>query len=124
MPQLVWEPVDLLVVLDVAPIIGDHDTSHQYNVEQGPVKLRLTVWQYDSDVEILLWASPLPGPVVRYSMLDCPGIRVIEDNRGKFLEFAAANTFTSRYDGYSVIPYGLRLWIQPQLLLEPFVYRV
>jgi hypothetical protein len=55
-------------------------------------------------------------------MLGCPGIRVVDDKRGKFLEFAASNTFTGRYDGYSVIPYGLRLWVEPQILLEPFTY--
>jgi hypothetical protein len=49
-------------------------------------------------------------------------VRVVDDKRGQFLEFAAANTFTGRYDGYSVIPYGLRVWVKPQVCLEPFVY--
>ena len=57
-------------------------------------------------------------------MLGCPGIRSVSDKRGTFLEFAAANTFTGRYDGYSVIPYGLRLWVEPQILIEPFAYNV
>lgn len=123
MSQIVWEPVDLLDVLGVAPVVGEHGTSHQYVLEQGPVRLQITVWQYDSDIEILLSAPPLLKPVVKYSMLDCPGIRAIRDKRGTFLEFAAANTFTGRYDGYSVMPYGLRLWVEPQIVLEPFVYR-
>ena len=123
MTQLVWEPVDLLSMLGVAPAVGEHETSHQYVVEQGPARLQLTIWQYDSDVEVLLSVAPLPDPVLRYSMLGCPGIRAINDKRGNFLEFAAANTFTGRYDGYSVVPYGLRLWIEPQIVLEPFSHR-
>lgn len=120
MPQLTWEPVDLLTILGVAPVLGEYETFHRYVVEQGPIRLQLTVWQYDSDVEVLISAAPLPEPVVRYSLLGCPGIRAVNDKRGAFLEFAAANTFTGRYDGYSVIPYGLRLWVTPQVVLEPF----
>jgi len=123
MPQLVWEPVDLLSTLGVAPVVGEDETSHQYILVQGQLRLQLTIRQYDSDAEILLSVASLPEPVVKYSMLGCPGIRVVNDKRGTFLEFAASNTFTGRYDGYSVIPYGLRLWVEPQIILEPFVYR-
>ncbi len=122
MPQLVWDPVDVLSVLEVVPDIAEYETSHRYVVEQAGVKLQVTIWHYDSDVEILLWAGSLPAPVLRYNLLGCPGIRLVEDKRGSFLEFAAANSFTGRYDGYSPMPYGLRLWIKPQILLEPFVY--
>jgi len=121
MPQFGWDPIDVLSVLNVLPVIGEDETSHQYLVEQGPVRMQVSIWQYDSDVEVLLWVAPLPEPVVKYSMLECPGVRVVNDKRGTFLEFAAANTFTGRYDGYSVIPYGLRLWVEPQVVLEPFV---
>lgn len=122
MPLLIWDPFDFFNVLGVIPSEGEFGVSHQYIVEQGPIRLQLTVWQYESDVEIQLWAASLPNPIIRYSMLGCPGIRVVDDKRGRFLEFAASNTFTGRYDGYSVIPYGLRLWVEPQIFLEPFTY--
>jgi len=122
MPPLIWDPFDLFNVLGVIPFEGELGTSHRYIVEQGSIRLQLTVWQYESDVEIQLWAASLPNPIIRYAMLGCPGIRVVDDKRGRFLEFAASNSFTGRYDGYSVIPYGLRLWIDPQIFLEPFTY--
>jgi hypothetical protein len=124
MPQFVWEPTELLNLLCAVPVVEELGISHRYVVEQGPLRLQLTIWQYDSDVEILLSVAPLSKPVVKYTMLDCPGVRVVNDKRGTFLEFAAANTFTGRYDGHSVIPHGLRLWVVPQIVLEPFVYRV
>jgi hypothetical protein len=122
MSHLIWDPLDLLSILSVEATVAEDETSHQYIVEQGPIRLQLTIWQYDSDVEFILWVASVPDPVLKYSILDCPGIRIISDKRGTFLEFAAANTFTGRYDGYSVIPYGLRLWVKPQIRLEPFVY--
>jgi hypothetical protein len=109
MPLLTWDPFDLIAVLGVFPSLDEFETSHCYVIEQGTVRLKLTIWQYDSDVEIQVSEASLPNPI-------------INDKRGKFLEFAASNTFTGRYDGYSVIPYGLRLWVEPQILLEPFTY--
>lgn len=122
MPPLTWDPFELFNVLGVIPVEEESGISHRYTVEQGPVRLQLTIWQFNADVEVKLWAAPLPNPVICYSMLDCPGIRVVDDKRGRFIEFAATDTFTGRYDGDSVIPYGLRLWIEPQIFLEPFAY--
>ncbi|MGY2339011.1 hypothetical protein ACW9HW_07160 [Pseudomonas sp. SDO5532_S415] len=122
MPLLTWDPFDLIAVLGVFPSEGESGTSHRYVIEQGTVRLKLTIWQYESDVEIHVSEASLPNPIIKYTMLGCPGIRVVDDKRGKFLEFAASNTFPGRYDGYSVIPYGLRLWVEPQILLEPFTY--
>lgn len=122
MPQLVWEPLDLLNVLGVAPEVTDYGAAHKYVVTQAPIRLEITLWQYDGDIQFNLFIAPFEGAVVRYSMLGCPAVRVANDKRGPFLEFAAANTFTGRYDGYSVIPYGLRVWVEPHVCLEPFVY--
>ncbi len=124
MSQLVWEPLDLLNILGVPPSVGEYETSHQYVVSQPPLRLEIMLWQYDGDVEIKLFVAPLEQEVLRFSMLDCPGVRVVNDKRGQFLEFAATNAFTGRYDGYSVIPFGLRVWVAPQIRLEPFSYSV
>ncbi|RZU47913.1 hypothetical protein EV700_0881 [Fluviicoccus keumensis] len=123
MPELVCQPVDMIDVLGVAPEVDEYEIFYRYEVQQAALTIQLTVWPHDRDVEILMRVAPLPEPVLRYSLVDCPGIRMVADKRGKFLEFAAANTFTGRYDGYSVIPYGMRLWVEPQIRLEPFVSR-
>ena len=122
MPQFTWEPVDLLTVLGVAPEVGEYETWHKYTVTQPPIHLQITLWQYDADVEILLSVAGWEQPVLKYVMRGTPGVRAVDDKRGCFLEFAAADTFTNRYDGYSVIPYGLRVWVTPRIRLEPFVY--
>ncbi len=106
------------------PELGEYETSHKYVVSQPPLRLEFTLWQYDGAVELDLFVSPFESAVVRYSMLGCPGVRMVEDKRGQFLEIAAANTFTGRYDGYSVLAYGLRVWVVPHVRLEPFVYPV
>lgn len=122
MPQLVWEPLDFLNVLGVLPEVAEYETTHKYVIVQSPMRLEITLWQYDGDVEINLFVVPFEGAVVRYSMLGCPGVRAASHKRGQYLEFAATNTFTGRYDGYSVIPYGLRVWVEPHVYLEPFAH--
>ncbi len=124
MAQFVWEPLDLLNILGVAPKVGEYETSHQYVVSQPPVRLEIMLWQYDGDVQLELFVAPFEHEVLEFSMLECPGVRAVNDKRGQFLEFAATNAFTGRYDGYSVIPYGLRVWVTPQIRLEPFSYPV
>ncbi len=124
MAQFVWEPLDLLNILGVAPKVGEYETSHQYVVSQPPVRLEIMLWQYDGDVQLELFVAPFEHEVLKFSMLACPGVRAVNDKRGQFLEFAATNAFTGRYDGYSVIPYGLRVWVTPQIRLEPFSYPV
>ncbi|MDD1015466.1 Ypar14, super integron cassette [Pseudomonas rubra] len=122
MPPLIWDPFALFEVLGVLPCEDESGHSHAYLIEQGAVRLALTIWPYDADVEVQVSEVSLPKPLFKYSLLGCPGIRVVDDKRGKFLEFAAPSTFTGRYDGYGVMPYGLRVWVDPQIFLEPFTY--
>jgi len=54
MPQPIWDPLDFLSVLGVAPEVGDHETSYKYVVSQPPVRLEITLWQYGGDVRLRL----------------------------------------------------------------------
>jgi hypothetical protein len=73
MPHLVWEPLDFLDVLGVAPEVADYETSHKYAIAQPPLRLEITLWQYDGDVQFHLFVDPFEQPVVRYSLLGARG---------------------------------------------------
>jgi len=120
MPLLKWDPVDFLELLSVVPEVDEDGIGHRYCVDREPLRLEISVWQYDSDISIKLFCSPFPEPVAVINLLECPGVRAVHDKQGSFLEFAPANTFSGRYDGYSPIPYGLRLTVEPQIKIEPF----
>lgn len=62
MPQLVWEPLDFISVLGVVPEVGEYETSHKYVVSQPPLRLEITLWQYDGDIELNLFVTPLRVP--------------------------------------------------------------
>lgn len=50
------------------------------------------------DVTVGVYCSTQLEPVINLSLLDCPGARVVDDKRGRFIEFAAANLFAGRFD--------------------------
>ena len=81
MPQLVWNPIDLLSMLGVLPTVEEDAVSHHNTLVRHPLRLELTLWQYDSDVALQLFVVALPEPVLHYTLQGCPGIRLIDDKR-------------------------------------------
>jgi len=47
---------------------------------------------------------------------------VVDDKKGKFIEFAGANLYAGRYDHSAAAPYGFRVWLDPFLEVEPCAY--
>lgn len=120
MPELVWNQTDFLEYLEVEPSIGEYEEEYQYKVSQPPLRLELSVYQYAGDVYISVFCTPNERAIVDVVLRQCPGARVVNDKRGNFIEFAAANCSTGRYDGESVIPYGVRLFVRPRIRVELF----
>ena len=122
MAELSWEPVEFLEVLGVVPKEEEYGTSFHYVVARSSQRLELTVWPLSADVSLCIYAHDQAAPIVKINLLDCLGARVVQDKRGKFIEFAAANLFSGRYDNTAPAPYGFRLWIDPHLQVEPYAY--
>lgn len=122
MPELSWEPLEFLEILGVVPEEEEYGTSYHYVVTRPGLRLELTVWPLSAEVALTLYASEQVAPILNLKLLDCPGARVIQDKRGKFIEFAAANMFMGRYDNTVPAPYGFRLWVEPYLQVAPYAY--
>ena len=119
MRELVWNPTEFLGYLEVEPSIGEYEEYH-YVVSQPPLRLEFSIYPYDGDVYISVFCAPHERAIVDVVIRQCPGARIVNDKRGSFIEFAAADCFTNRYDGESAIPYGVRLFVRPQLRVELF----
>ena len=117
---LVWNETDFLEYLQVEPEIGEYETEYRYEVPQPPLRLLLSVFHLAGDVYISVYCDSLEAAVIDVAIRDCPEARVVNDKRGNYIEFAAANVFGSRFDGESVIPYGVRLFVRPHIRLELF----
>lgn len=124
MQNFSWEPLDFLEALEVVPVEEEYGISYRYLVSRGPISLKLTIWPFDGDVELLLSCDEMAEPLVRLNLLECPGARVVRDRPGTFIEFSAAKSFGGRYDHIDAPPYGFRLQVQPFIQLTTFSYPV
>ncbi len=113
MPALVWNETDFLTYVGVLPEVEEFDTSYFYRVHRFGLRLDLTVCPCSSDIYFSLFRDGFEAPVFNMKLIECNGVRYVNDQRGEFLEFAPAKTFGNRYDGMSLIPFGVRLSVNP-----------
>jgi hypothetical protein len=118
--MLRWDPTDVLCCLGVPPVEEEYGISHGYTVAKDGMRLELTIFQDSGDVYITVLRDGVDLPVVDARLVDCDAMRWVHDQRGSYLEFAAARLFGGRYDGESPIPYGARLSVDPSISLHFF----
>ena len=118
--MLVWDETDVLTCLEVKPEIEPDGIWHKYSVSKHGILLELTVYQYDADVFFDLYRDGIEKRIFSMKLIDCPGVRYINDKKGEYLEFAHSQAFASRYDGDSAVPVGVRLGVKPTITMELF----
>jgi hypothetical protein len=119
--MLVWNPYQFIECLGVLPVVEEGETSHLFRVEKDGLRLELTVFQYAGDVYPDLYRDGIGEAVFKLRLLDCPGAGYVAGKDGsEQLEFAAAGSFGSRYDGAAPIPMGCRVAVNPHLRIELF----
>jgi len=118
--MLVWNETDVLTCLQFEPEIEPDAIWYKYTVKKDGLRLEILIYQYDGDVYFDLYREGIERPVFFMKLIACPGIRYVKHNSNEYLEFAHAKCFGSRYDGESVIPFGVRLWANPSIRVELF----
>lgn len=120
MPQLPWNESDFAACLEVLPEVEEYGVSYTYRVRRDGMRLELTVYPYASDVYVELFRDGVDSAVFEMKLIACSGARYVNDDQGEYLEIAPANVFGNRYDGYSPIPYGVRVWVKPSISMRLF----
>ncbi len=118
--MLVWDETDFATCLETLPVVDDDGVSHSYTVTGGGLRLEIAVWQYDGNVAIKLFRDGLEDAVLELTLLDCSGVRYVNDKAGERLEFAPAKCFGSHYDGLSPLPFGVAVSVKPGIRLRMF----
>lgn len=115
-----WDATELLQLFDTLPVEGEHGLYQQFTAERSPLRLQVTIWPYDAEVEIALWAEPFPMPIIRHRLRRCLGIRPGQEKSGNHIDFFAAVEQSNRYDEESSLIHGIRLWMEPQIRIDLF----
>jgi hypothetical protein len=118
--MLTWNATDVLQCLGVEPNVAECETQFEYSVERDGLLLCLSIRPYDSDVLVRISRDGVIRPVFHARLIDCLGVRFVNDERGEYLEFVPAKCFGNRYDGQSPIPYGVRISVTPGIAVALF----
>jgi hypothetical protein len=115
---LAWDESDVLTCLETIPEIEPDGICYHYKVDKGGSKLDLTIYPYDGDVYFELSHNHAEQPLFSMKLLECSGVRYVKKWPNEYLEFAPAKCFGNRYDGESAIPYGVRVYANPNIRIE------
>ena len=88
MPQLDWNDIDFLDFFAVEPTVEDYAGSHNYEIERNGLRLLLTVWQYESVVQVSVFRRDADDGLFTFAAYVRSGARFINDKRGRYLEMA------------------------------------
>ncbi len=98
MPQLEWDETDFLECFEVEPEAADHDVSHTYDMNANGLRLLVTVWQYESVVQVSLYRREHEDAAI--TTLACfvrGNARYVNDKRGMYIELANCVIGPSRF---------------------------
>lgn len=111
--MLIWDPVDVLTCLEVAPTVEPDELYHHYEMQQNGRCLALTIYQYDQDAHMVVTPDGNGTPVVDIWLRDIGEVRCVKDERGE------AVLFIPSLDDHRQpnCPWGLSLHIRPAICI-------
>ncbi len=119
--MLIWEEVDVLTVLEAEPEVEPDGIWYKFTVCRDGIRLVITMYQYDGDVHIHLFDDESENQIFSMQLIDCSAVKRVYEKAGEYLEFAPSKCFgTTRYDGESSIPYGVRVFVNPSIHVALF----
>lgn len=86
MPQLQWDEYAFLECLEVEPEKEDHDVSHTYQVIRDGIRLLVTVWQFESVVQITLHRDSHADAISSFASFVRGAARFVNDGRGSYIQ--------------------------------------
>jgi hypothetical protein len=112
--------VDELGILELATGVSDDELGNvTYEFDSPGIHASLMHNKYDGDTSVVLSIPGRENPIARIYLVDCAGIRAVNDKRGKYLEFIGQLLVGPHERGGTKYA-GFRLYVEPEISLEPF----
>jgi hypothetical protein len=97
MPELRWDKLEFLECLEVIPDEEEYGVSFSYKVDREPLTLLMTVWPFESVVQVSVYLRQPSAPVIEFTGFVRGGVRRVDDKRGDYLEFTDTVVAPSRF---------------------------
>ena len=108
-----WNETDVLTYLETEPVYRADDYSYEYEIESEALVLRLVIAPYDAYVHFCVRERTAVEPLLEFDICYCTGVRLINDQRGEYLEFLPSRSHAP--DGF---PFPVRLVVRPHIALR------
>ena len=111
-----------LALLELATdVSGDGVGNTTYTFQESGATILLTYNPYDFDVSVAVHVQGQSTPIGRASLIDCDGIKAVNDKRGKYLEFIGKQSLAEGRYGDGRKTAGFRMHLAPEVCLELFL---
>ena len=129
MPQLKWDETELIECLETLPTVEEYSVSHVFEIKKDGLVLQLTVWQYESVVQLAVFREQVEVAVFQMALFVRGEVRYIKELKSEFLEFRHCIPAASRFS-YLDFPenpcnqkeysYDLTIWlfVKPHLRIH------
>lgn len=68
MPQLKWDETEFIECLEILPTVEDYSVSHVFEIKKDALILQLTVWQYESVVQLAVFREQVEVAVIQMAL--------------------------------------------------------
>lgn len=88
MPQLEWNQYEFIECLEAIPVVEEDELSHGFAVIRDGIVLELTVYQYDSQIELSLRRQMSDDPITDFVLVVRGAAKIVRGpNRTECLQF-------------------------------------
>lgn len=114
---------DPLAILELADEFSEDDFGNTTHTFKTPVAtLVLERCWYDGDTAISVIVPTQDVPIIKLELIGCDSIRVVNDKRGKFFEFAGQARIEEFSRGSNRKTLGFRVYLTPFVSVEPYFF--
>lgn len=129
MPQLKWDETEFIECLETLPTVEEYSVSHVFEIKKDGLVLQLTVWQYESVVQFVIFREQVEVAVIQMILFVRGEVRYIKELNSEHLEFRHCIPAASRFSYLELpedpfnqkeYPYDLTIWlfVKPHLRIH------
>ncbi|MHC4443829.1 MAG: Ypar14, superfamily integron cassette [Planctomycetota bacterium] len=117
--MLNWDKTDFIECLGVEPTEDEYEEGYHFRVDKDGLTLKLSVY-HAGDIWISLDRDGVDEPVFNMTIYKSPLAKFVKDMGKEYIEIAPGDCFSSRCDELTVIPYGVKVSVNPSIKVEMF----
>jgi len=111
---------------DVCDVLGTtaegNGFGYNFTIAKHGLSLLLNIYPDEGDVHLVLRQDAIPDPIFELWLIECPGMRRIQNEDGDSLEFTPTRLSGDSFGSSALDPIIVRVAVNPQISLSVKVF--